>query len=66
MDDEGRYRLTLTLAGQPAMHGWWDERPVADRQFSSWIGERGSVPGARIELVDTVDGTVIHSWPDET
>jgi hypothetical protein len=60
-----RYHLTLTLGGRPAMQGWWGSETVARRQFSSWIGERGSMPGVRITLVDTVDGRVIHSWPDE-
>lgn len=66
MDDPDRYHLLLTLDGRPAMHGWWGSLATADRMFLSWIGERGSLPGARIELVDTVDGRVIHSWPGET
>ncbi|MFG3585159.1 hypothetical protein [Streptomyces sp. NPDC047990] len=65
MDDAGRYRLTLSLDSRPAMTGWWDDRPVADRQFSSWVGERGEMPGVRIELIDTADDRVIHRWPGE-
>ena len=61
-----RYHLTLTLDGKPAMHGWWAKEATARRQFASWVGERGSMPGVRIVLVDTADGTVIHRWPDET
>ncbi|MFD1309904.1 hypothetical protein [Streptomyces kaempferi] len=66
MDDAGRYRLTLALDGQLSMSGWWDKRAVADRQFSSWVGERGSMPGVRIELVDTADDLVLETWPKET
>lgn len=65
MDDAGRYRLTLTLPDQLAMSGWWDKRIVARRQFSSWVGERGSLPGVRIELVDTETGTTLADWPAE-
>lgn len=62
----GRYRLTLAADGRPAMHGWWADRATADRKFRTWIGEHGSVAGARVTLVDEETGTVIHRWPDET
>jgi hypothetical protein len=64
MDDQ-RYHLTLTLDGRPAMQGWWSREKTARRQFSSWIGERGSMPGARITLVDEQEQLVLASWPDE-
>jgi hypothetical protein len=64
MDDQ-RYHLTLTLDGRPAMHGWWGSEAVARKQFSSWIGERGSMPGVRIVLVDEQEQLVLASWPDE-
>ncbi|MER5875415.1 hypothetical protein ABT119_05740 [Streptomyces sp. NPDC001910] len=60
-----RYHLLLTLDGRPAMHGWWSEESTARRQFSSWVGERGDMPGVRIVLIDEDDGTVIHRWPEE-
>lgn len=63
-DAPGRYHLTLALKGRPSMHGWWSDEATACGQFPGWIGTWG-VPGARIILVDTVDGTVIHSWPEE-
>jgi hypothetical protein len=64
MDDAGRYHLTLTLDGRPAMHGWWDVEATARRQFSSWVGERGEMPGVRITLVDELDGTELTTWPE--
>ncbi|MFD4547324.1 hypothetical protein [Streptomyces sp. NPDC058466] len=62
----GRYRLALTLAGRPAMQGWWDSEATARRQFKVWIGERGSMPGARILLVDEEAGETLTTWPSET
>ena len=64
MDDE-RYHLTLTLDGGPAMQGWRGSEATARRQFSTWIGERGSMPGVRITLVDEQEQRVLASWPDE-
>ena len=63
MDD--RYHLTLTLAGRPAMQGWWADETAARGQIRVWVRNWG-VPGAHITLVDEVDGTVIHSWPEES
>jgi hypothetical protein len=65
MDDE-RYHLTLTLAGRPALQGWWGSEATARRQFSTWIDERGSMPGVRITLVDTETGATLVSWPKES
>jgi hypothetical protein len=64
MDDQ-RFHLTLTLDGRPAMQGWWGSEATARRQFKVWIGERGSMPGVRIVLVDEETGTVLTTWPDE-
>jgi hypothetical protein len=64
MDDQ-RYHLTLSTGGRPVMHGWWGKRATAERKFSSWIGERGSMPGVRIVLVDGLEQRVLASWPDE-
>lgn len=58
-----RYHLMLAVDGRPTMHGWWAERGTADRKFLSWIGERGSMPGARITLTDEVDGEELAAWP---
>ena len=59
---DGRYHLTLTLDGQPAMHGWWASEKTARRQFTAWIGERGR-PGARIVLIDEETGETLAAWP---
>jgi hypothetical protein len=64
MDDQ-RYHLALTLDGRPAMQGWWGSEKTARRQFSTWIDERGSMPGVRIVLVDELGQLVLASWPDE-
>ncbi|MFE5368240.1 hypothetical protein [Streptomyces mirabilis] len=63
MDD--RYHLSLTLDGRPAMNGWWGSEATARRQFTTWTGERGSMPGVRIVLVDELEQRVLASWPDE-
>ncbi|MFE4818659.1 hypothetical protein ACFRFU_19930 [Streptomyces sp. NPDC056704] len=62
MDDQ-RYHLTLTLNGEVAMQGWWGSEAVARRQFATWIGERGSMPGVHIVLVDELEARVLASWP---
>jgi hypothetical protein len=64
MDDQ-RYHLTLSTGGRPVMHGWWGKRATAERKFSSWIGEHGSVDGARVVLVDEQEQRVLASWLDE-
>jgi hypothetical protein len=65
MDDLGRYHVALTLGGEPAMDGWWADRKIARCQFTAWIGERGSMPGVRITLVDEETGLLLEAWPDE-
>lgn len=61
--DPPRYHLALTIDGRPTMHGWWQDRTTADRKFRSWIGERGSMPGARITLTDQTTGRELAAWP---
>jgi hypothetical protein len=63
---DDRYHLCLTLDGQPAMQGWWPRESTARRQFSAWVGERGSMPGVRIVLVDEETGETLTTWPDES
>jgi hypothetical protein len=60
--DPQRYHLTLTIDGQPAMHGWGGKRATAERKYKGWIGEHGSIAGARITLADT-DGRELAAWP---
>jgi hypothetical protein len=59
-----RYHLTLFSGDRPAQQGWWADRATAERKFTAWVGSE--VADARVVLVDTADGTVIHRWPDET
>lgn len=65
MDDQ-RYHLTLSSGGEPVMQGWWADLATAERKFTRWVGEHGTVTGARITLVDEETGTVLTTWPDET
>jgi hypothetical protein len=58
-----RYHLTLTTAGRPVMHGWWAALATAERKYTAWIGEHGSVDGARIVLVDEGTGETLAEWP---
>jgi hypothetical protein len=60
-----RYHLTLTSAGRTVMQGWWASEATARRQFTTWIGERGSMPDARITLVDEAAAVVLTTWPGE-
>lgn len=61
----GRYHLLLALNGRPSMQGWWSKEKTARDRFRAWIGERGSMPGARITLVDEEEQRVLASWPDD-
>jgi hypothetical protein len=47
------------------MHGWWGDRATAERKFRRWIGEHGTVDGARVVLADEQEQLVLASWPDE-
>lgn len=60
----GRYHLTLTRDGRPAMHGWWGSEAVAQAKFTEWVGDWGR-QGATVTLVDEDTGTVLTTWPDE-
>ncbi|MFE2486093.1 hypothetical protein ACFXGR_22885 [Streptomyces mirabilis] len=64
MDDQ-RYHLALSTGDRPVMHGWWGERATAERKFTRWIGEHGSVDGAQVVLVDEEEARVLKTWPDE-
>jgi hypothetical protein len=61
--DPQRYYLLLAIHGRPTMHGWWADRATVDRKMLTWIGERGSVDGARITLTDETDGQQLAAWP---
>ncbi|MEV7715264.1 hypothetical protein [Streptomyces sp. NPDC088270] len=61
-----RYRLTLTIGTRTIMRGWWPDLPTAERKYLRWIGERGSVNGARVTLADeTADGSTLKSRPPD-
>ncbi|WP_121703327.1 hypothetical protein [Streptomyces sp. E5N298] len=60
----GRYRVTVTTDGESLIQGWWGSQATARRKFTSWIGEHGSRPGARVTLADEETDTVLTEWPD--
>ncbi|MEU6597888.1 hypothetical protein [Streptomyces flaveolus] len=62
----GHYHLTLAVDGRTMMHGWWSSESTARRQFRTWIGERGSMPGVRITLTDEEAGQTLEVWPAES
>ncbi|MFJ3248408.1 hypothetical protein [Streptomyces sp. NPDC086782] len=47
------------------MHGWWASEATARRKFTRWVGEYGSLPGARITLTDDQTGATLTTWPTE-
>jgi hypothetical protein len=63
--NDQRYHLLLTSAGQPVQHGWWASEETARQKYTRWIGEYGSMPGARITLTDENTGETLTSWPDQ-
>ncbi|MFG2025389.1 hypothetical protein [Streptomyces sp. NPDC048825] len=60
-----RFRLTLTSGDKSVAHGWWGDEATARRKFRDWIGEHGSIEGARVILTDEETGETLTSWPDE-
>ncbi|MFI9601476.1 hypothetical protein ACIHCX_16680 [Streptomyces sp. NPDC052043] len=50
MDEAHRFHLTAKSAGRSVVQGWWGSEETARRKLSSWMGEYGSMPGARITL----------------
>lgn len=61
-----RYHVTLTSAGRPVMQGWWGSEETARDKFRDWIGEQGSMPDARVTLVDEETGETLTTWPEES
>ncbi|MER6917581.1 hypothetical protein ABT314_00595 [Streptomyces spiralis] len=55
----------MTASGRLVMQGWWESETTARRKFTSWVGEYGSMPGARITLTDEQQGSVLTTWPGE-
>ncbi|MGV2914685.1 hypothetical protein [Streptomyces alfalfae] len=65
---EPAFRVILSTNGRPVMYGWWRKRSVADRKFTSWIGEYSTIADARVVLEEqAADGTwkQVRVWPDE-
>ena len=59
-----RFHVTLSSAGRLVQHGWWESEATARGKLVSWIGEWGTVDGARVTLVDEETGAVLTEWPD--
>jgi hypothetical protein len=60
-----RFHLTLTSAGRPVMQGWWSLEATARDQLAVWVGSWGTLPDARITLVDEETDVVLTTWPEE-
>ncbi len=65
MTGAGRYHLLLESGGRPVQHGWWHHEVVARDKFRRWVGEYGSMPGARVSLFDEETGQMLATWPDD-
>ncbi|WP_030183259.1 hypothetical protein [Streptomyces sp. NRRL S-813] len=61
MGEVHRFHLTVTASGRLVMQG----EETARRKFTSWVGEYGSMSGARITLTDEQQGSVWTTWPGE-
>ena len=64
--EQERFHLTLFVDGEPAMHGWWPLESTARDQLPVWVGSWGSLPDARITLVDEETGETLTTWPEDT
>jgi hypothetical protein len=60
-----RYHLTLFVEGRSVMHGWWPLESTARDQLPVWERSWGSLPDARIVLVDEETGETLTTWPDD-
>ncbi|MEV1079899.1 hypothetical protein AB0I98_16880 [Streptomyces sp. NPDC050211] len=65
VNEPERYHLTLNSANRPVQHGWWGSDVTARAKFTVWVGEHGSMPGARLILVDEVEGRTLAVGPEE-
>jgi hypothetical protein len=61
----GRYHLTLSSEGRRVMHGWWSRESTARSMLTVWVGSWGTMPDARVTLVDEETGETLTTWPDE-
>ncbi|MFK0020792.1 hypothetical protein [Streptomyces sp. NPDC090798] len=62
--DRERFHLTVSSTGRPVIQGWWENDAVARGKFVSWVGEYGTIPGARLTLVDEAAARTLAVWPD--
>ncbi|MGW0771789.1 hypothetical protein [Streptomyces sp. NPDC002676] len=63
MTSTGRYHLLLATGGRQVQHGWWDREDTAHDKFRRWVGEYGSIPDARLTLIDEETDSVLATWP---
>ncbi|MFE7935547.1 hypothetical protein ACFU6S_43845 [Streptomyces sp. NPDC057456] len=64
MNSPERYHLLLAAGGRKVQHGWWGGEETARDKFRRWVGEYGSMPGARLTLTDEEANEVLATWPD--
>ncbi|MFI5690148.1 hypothetical protein [Streptomyces sp. NPDC051636] len=65
MSSPERYHLLLAAGGRTVQHGWWGSEETARDKFRRWVGEYGSMPGARLTLTDEEADEVLVIWPDQ-
>lgn len=65
VDEAQRFHLTVTSAGRLVVQGWWGSEATARRTYLSWVGEYGSMPDARITLIDERRGRTLLMWSAE-
>ncbi|WP_405559098.1 hypothetical protein OHV08_34385 [Streptomyces canus] len=53
------------MPDRTVMHGWWPLESTARDQLPVWVGSWGSLPDARITLVDEETGETLTTWPNE-
>ncbi|MFF4500356.1 hypothetical protein [Streptomyces sp. NPDC001401] len=59
-----RFQLTISVTGQPTLHGWSSGEATARERFTARVSKYQGLPGARIVLVDEAERTTLAVWPD--
>ncbi|MFJ8828261.1 hypothetical protein ACIREE_41910 [Streptomyces sp. NPDC102467] len=56
----GRYHVTLSFDGSPALEGWWDNPDTADWKADRLIAEHAENANASVTVTEWDDG---REWP---
>lgn len=60
-----RFRITRSATEWPLASSWWAEEDAARDRFRALVDEFAGRPGARVELVDEAERTMLAVWPEE-